>query len=129
VALVGVERRSRCCGGREYEREENQLGAEREDRLDDHRLDEVGGDVAIKALCWRSEGIWVSEVARVQIVMQTVVILGVAGKENGTVYDWEAMITPHGWQIRVEGQRGPEMFQGATFNLPLEVAAAVRRAL
>lgn len=41
---------------------------------------------------------------------------------------WEAKATPQGWYIVLTdpiGKKGE--FQGSTFNLPLEISAAVRR--
>lgn len=41
---------------------------------------------------------------------------------------WEATVLQNGWYVRVIADTGRiGEVQGATFNLPLEVAAAVRR--
>jgi hypothetical protein len=42
---------------------------------------------------------------------------------------WEASVTPLGWYVSIHDADVTKLgeVQGATFNLPLEVAAAVRR--
>lgn len=45
-------------------------------------------------------------------------------------FQWEATATPSGWYIVITSPTGKVgEVQGATFNLPLEIAAAARRLL
>jgi hypothetical protein len=89
----------------------------------------------IKRLVWNLDGIGISENVTAEFVYsgnmpsQEVVLRGIGWGQHGQAYDWSATISPNGWVITVEGQRGPEVFRGSTFNLPLEVAAAIRRTL
>lgn len=51
------------------------------------------------------------------------------GRDN-EILDYWAQANPHGWLVEVTNSRGMhEEFQGATYNLGLEVASAIRRTI
>lgn len=55
--------------------------------------------------------------------------VGFAFRENKP-YEWHAYMSPLGYTVEVTSKTGrTESFQGATYNLGLEVATAVRRSL
>jgi hypothetical protein len=79
---------------------------------------------------WNHDGVRVLDVMNVAADGQ--VIKGHALKDPGlyNIYEWEARVNPHGWEIVTRTNSGrTESFQGSTFNLVLEVATAIRRAL
>jgi len=62
---------------------------------------------------WESTQLWTS---------------GFAFLADGRVIQWEASVVQYGWYIVITAATGKlGEFQGSTFNLPLEVAAAIRR--
>jgi hypothetical protein len=73
--------------------------------------------------------IYIPEVVTTKIVGNEVHIIGTARKK-GNPYFWEAWPLPHGYYVIVRNNSGrEESLQGSTFNLVLEVAAAVNRTL
>lgn len=49
---------------------------------------------------------------------------------RGEVFNWTAVVTPRGWSVEVQSMNGrTTCWEGPTFNLHLEVLAAVRRHL
>jgi hypothetical protein len=50
--------------------------------------------------------------------------------QDKELFEYWAQANEHGWRVAVTSPRGyTEDFQGATFNLGLEVAAAIRRTI
>jgi hypothetical protein len=81
---------------------------------------------------WNHDGVRVLDVMTIAADGQ--VIKGHAIKDGERalyhVYEWEARVNPQGWEIVTRTNSGRvESFQGSTFNLVLEVATAIRRAL
>lgn len=81
---------------------------------------------------WAHDNVTIYDIITTQWSGQELWILGIATHNrteiNRELLSWQATVTPNGWLvavIRSTGRVGE--FQGATFNLPLEVAAAIRR--
>lgn len=50
------------------------------------------------------------------------------GLRHGRLFQWEATVTPQGWNVSITASTGRiGEWQGPTFNLPLEIAAAANR--
>lgn len=88
-------------------------------------------------LIWQNEGVTISGVTtnRFQDAQLFVIGTGVLAQTVGVSnyakqFQWEATATTQGWYITIHAINGKVgEVQGSTFNLPLEVAAAVRRLL
>jgi len=82
---------------------------------------------------WDLEGIKVLSISTNRWIGTELWILGYLIYDRETFSEtvsWEAKVTTHGWYIvltRNTGRVGE--FQGATFNLPLEISGAARRLL
>lgn len=82
-------------------------------------------------LVWSGDfGVTISDTVSCKYVGMQLFVYG-SGIVNERPFTYEATVTSHGWHIALhpwgEGKRGE--VQGTTFNLPLEVASAVRRIL
>lgn len=78
-------------------------------------------------LVWNFDGVSVGAVTTNRWVETEMWTFGYAWK-GGRVIEWEATVKPGGWYVSLRGslcRLGG--FQGSTFNLPLEIVAAVRR--
>ena len=76
---------------------------------------------------WRYENIGISSVTTNRWEGQTMWTSGIAIVYS-TIVQWEACALQGGWYIVItkpQGKMGE--YQGATFNLPLEIAAAINR--
>jgi hypothetical protein len=79
--------------------------------------------------CWNIDEVKVFDIMTVEVNMNSTTILG-SGVHYNQPFKFRAHALQHGWYVEIEssgGRRGP--YQGATFNLALEVAAAARRIL
>lgn len=75
---------------------------------------------------WRLDGLAIPDTCAFDADLQAVI--GTAIFKNNA-YKWWANAREGGWTVTVEDQRAlRSVYQGTTFNLFLEVAAAVRRA-
>jgi deoxyhypusine synthase len=77
---------------------------------------------------WNMEGVRISTIATVTMGPSTW-ITG-TGLYRESAFQWHALAETNGWFVEImdtAGKRGS--LQGATYNLPLEVASAVRRIL
>ena len=83
---------------------------------------------------WNAEGIRISDSISARCDNTTVWIVGhgiIQRGDNHEAFRWDAMATPLGWYVTIYTFGGvlKGSAQGATFNLPLEVASIVRRIL
>jgi hypothetical protein len=81
--------------------------------------------------CWDHDGVRIFRTMSVRTEGNTTVIEGTGDfsrPPGHTLFTFTAQALEQGWYVEVHrglGKMGS--YQGATFNLPLEVAAAVRR--
>lgn len=80
---------------------------------------------------WNDADVVIPDIMQVICPLGDIWVRGTARRRGCTLFTWEASPNEHGWKIRVKNMDTfrVEEFQGTTFNLPLEVAAAVRRTL
>ncbi len=76
------------------------------------------------------EDVLIHETIAAKFVGQETQICGM-GMKKTKLYHWIAVVSPQGWDITTISwsSNRTEHFNGATFNLPLEVVTAIRRAL
>ena len=78
---------------------------------------------------WNYDGVRIFDVMAVKAQSQTVMIHG-NGMHVDQPFKWIATVTPEGWNVtyvKANSVRGS--FQGATFNMLLEIAAGAKRVL
>lgn len=84
---------------------------------------------------WTVDGVTIWNLVSPQFIGMELHIHGLAKSGGDLVpyrmYRWTATVTPNGWKVWIvsDTTNRTEMFQGATFNLVLEVAAAIKRSL
>jgi hypothetical protein len=87
-------------------------------------------------IAWHHDGVKIPALMNVDTTVTTTFITGTALRLRGNddinrLYHWSAWVTAQGWEVEVieDTTNRRELFCGNTFNLLLEVAAAIRRAL
>ena len=85
-------------------------------------------------LVWTIDGISIGSISMNRWEGQQMFTSGFGWITNmvqiGRPFQWEATVTSQGWYIIISAANGKiGEYQGPTFNLPLEIAAAVRRLL
>lgn len=81
-------------------------------------------------MIWDFEGVKVTDIVHSHFEEMSLVVEGV-GEYKNELFTYTASVTPQGWLVKITPWSRPRRgeWQGPTFNLPLEVAAAVRRLL
>lgn len=76
--------------------------------------------------CWDIDGVTVSEVATVKLIINSIEIIG-TGTKQGRSFQYKATQGPIGWNIGVTVKSGYlGSVQGNGWNLPQEVAYAAK---
>lgn len=82
---------------------------------------------------WKLDGIYVNDQMTVKNDGLVTMIHGLAHRYRGggcDHYSWRAQISPQGWIVETTSSSSRvEQFAGATFNMIVEVATAIGRAL
>lgn len=79
---------------------------------------------------WSTEGVAIYDLTEVKWVESVEAWICGFGTYKDRVFAWEAKPLHQGWYVEIHTSLGRTgALQGATFNLPLEVASAVRRIL
>lgn len=82
-------------------------------------------------MAWNVDGVHIPDVCSFDAHEQAIVGTAVHDRGAGKgveIFKWWAKATPHGYQVILEDYRKlRQQYQGPTFNVFCEVAAAIRR--
>ena len=77
---------------------------------------------------WNQDGLKIMRIVEAEFIASVELTVRGVALYNGTPLQWSAIVKPNGWSVTVRNgfSHREVSLDGATFNLPLEIAAAIR---
>lgn len=79
-------------------------------------------------MIWNQDGVRIYDVVQANFLANVELRVNGLAEYNGTPIEWKAVVKPSGWSVSLENvfTHRVASVDGVTFNLPLEISAAIR---